>query len=82
MDFFLSLALVLCCCVEMWVSDVRLDCRKRGRARPVNPLKLGHRLSTLNFRTCENSFFDDYKFYNIQFSGFSRRSTKGKEVSD
>lgn len=76
-------------------GSVRLDCRKRGRARPVNPLKLGHTLSTLNFGTCDHedtlffcvcsfstSFFDDCKFHNFSFVGFLRRSTNWKEVAD
>ena len=77
MDFFPSLGLVLCGCVEMWVCPSRLQ-----KARSWNPLKLGRRLSTLNFRTCDHEDAPNIILSYIIFFGFPRRLTKGKEVSD
>jgi hypothetical protein len=87
--------------VVLSCGSLRLDCGNEvtvgcAGGRPVNPLKLGYTLSTLNFRTCDhedtlrllfsfsfsNFFFGDCKFYNVLFIEFLRLSTKVEEVSD
>ena len=50
-------------------SEVTVGC---AGARPVNPLKLGYTLSTLNFRTCDHEdtlklFFFSFSFLNFFF---------------
>jgi hypothetical protein len=88
--------------VVLSCGSLRLDCGSEvtvgcAGARPVNPLKLGYTLSTLNFRTCDHedtlfyfilffllgtSLFSGCEFYNVLFTEFLRPSTKVDEVSD
>jgi hypothetical protein len=51
-------------------SEVTVGC---AGARPVNPLKLGYTLSTLNFRTCDH--LHGHKFENWVLTTYSQAST-------
>lgn len=94
--FFPSLALVWCWLCWAVVCPSRLQKARPRSVNPLKLGHscqhsifelLIMNLDTLNsifffWFSFWTSFFDDYKFYNVPFVAFLRRSTKGKEVSD
>jgi hypothetical protein len=72
--FWPRLSVVLVC-VELWVCPPRLQKARSHTvgcavAQPINPLKLGQTLSTLNFRSCEQPskiHFFSFLFFFVSF---------------